>query len=145
MDLSAIHTRLHTALADKGLREVGQAVGLDAVMRASRPMPAVYLIPLAEKGGNDDTTGDTVCVEENRLFGVIYVIDVRNDPTGAKGTSALASLRAAVKAALIGWVQDPETGEPVWFVGGELVQFEGDGRLFWSDEFVFKGYYRSEV
>lgn len=143
MDLDHIHARLKVELADQGLREIGQAVGLDAVIRSQRPaLPAVYLIPLAEQGSEDDTTG-TPCPRETRMFGVIYVIDVRNDTTGAKGAASLKGLRAAVKGALIGWVPEPETGEPIWHVVGELVQFEGDGRLYWSDEFVFKGYFRS--
>lgn len=143
MDLDLIHNRLKTELVGQGLRDIGQAVGLDAVIRAQRPnLPAVYLIPLSEQGGDDDTTGDP-CPPETRMFGVIYVLDVRNDTTGAKGAASLKTLRAAVKQALIGFVPEEDTGEPVWFMGGELVQFEGDGRLYWSDEFVFKGYFRS--
>ena len=143
MDLDAIHNRLKAELTGLGLRDIGQVVGLDAVIRAQRPnLPAVYLIPLTEQGGDDDTTGDP-CPPETRMFGVIHVLDLRNDTTGAKGAALLKSMRAAVKQALIGWVPEAETGEPVWFVGGELVQFEGDGRLYWSDEFVFKGYFRS--
>ncbi|MEO8120461.1 MAG: hypothetical protein ABI606_14235, partial [Rhodoferax sp.] len=64
-------------------------------------------------------------------------------PTGAPGVLDLAALRRQVKSALIGWVPDTETGEPVLFLGGQLVQFEGDGRLWWSDEFHLKSYYRS--
>jgi len=143
MDLEVIHARLKAQLTGKGLRESGQAVGLNAVLKAQRPMPAVYTIPLSEKGGDDDTTGEPY-VPEDRLFAVIYVLDVRNDVTGAKGVGTLSGLRLAVKKALVGFVPDAETGEPVWFVGGELVQLEGDGRLVWSDEFVFRGYFRSE-
>jgi hypothetical protein len=142
MDLSLIETHLTQQLADLRLREIGQAAGLDAVMSGTRPMPSIYLVPLSEKGSEIDSTGP-VCVLENRLFGVIYVLDVRGDTTGARGSASLSTLRNRVKAALIGFVPEQDCGEPVVFEGGELVQFSGDGRLIWSDEFVFKGYFRS--
>ena len=139
MDTTLILGRLKARLV--GLREIESAAGLDAAMRGNRVAPAVYLIPLAERGTLIEDTGPVTQVETG-VFGVIQVVNTL-DPLGAPGVLDLAGLRAQVKAALIGWVPDTETGEPVVFLGGELVQFAGDGRLWWSDEFQLISYFRS--
>ena len=64
-------------------------------------------------------------------------------PAGSSGVVDLVQSRQQVKAALVGFVPDEETGEPVTFLGGELVEFGGDGRMWWADEFHVKSYYRS--
>lgn len=139
MDTTPIVERLKTRLT--GLREIESAAGLDAAMRGNRVAPAVYVMPLTERGTLIEDTGPVTQLE-HRLFGVIQVVDTLS-PLGGPGVLDLAALRAQVKAALIGWVPDTETGEPVVFVGGELVQFAGNGQLWWSDEFQLISYFRS--
>jgi hypothetical protein len=139
MELQPILQHLRGQLADLALREIEPAPGLDAALRTSRTTPAVYLLPLSEKGRGLDHTGD-VDQLEHRLFAVLQVVDVMA-PDGTPGVVDLTTLRRRVKQALIGFVPDTSMGDPVLFVGGELVQFEGDGRLWWSDEFGFTGYY----
>lgn len=139
MDLTPILQQLRQQLADLPLREIEEAAGLDAAMRGSRATPAVYLLPLSERGQGLDHTGDTDQIE-HRLFGVLVVVDVMN-AASTPGVVDLATLRRRVKQALIGFVPDDSMGDPVLFVGGELVQFEGNGRLWWSDEFGFSGYF----
>ena len=141
MDLDPILQRLRDQLADLPLREIEEAPGLDAALRASRAVPALYLVPLSERGQALEHTG-AVDQIERRLFGVLQVVDVMS-ATGAPGVVDLAGLRRRVKQALVGFAPDPSMGEPVLFVGGELEQFEGDGRLWWSDEFEFSGFFRS--
>lgn len=138
MDLQPILQRLQEQLAGLDLREVSEAVALDAAIRANRAAPAVYLIPLSERGQGLDNTGEVDQIE-HRLFGVLQVVDVGS----TLGVLDLKTLRQRVKQALIGFEPDDSMGDPVLFVGGELVQFEGNGRLWWSDEFGFSGYYRS--
>lgn len=139
MDLNPILQRLRQQLADLPLREIEEAAGLDAAMRGSRATPAVYLLPLSERGQALDHTGDTDQIEY-RLFGVLVVVDVMN-ASNTPGVVDLTTLRRRVKQALIGFTPDDSMGDPVLFVGGELVQFEGNGRLWWSDEFGFSGYF----
>jgi len=138
MDLKPILQQLRDKLADLQLREIEEAAGLDAAMRSSRATPAVYLLPLSERGQGLDHTGVPDQIE-HRLFGVLQVVDVMSPP-GTVGVVDLTSLRRRVKQALIGFVADASMGDPVLFVGGELVEFEGNGRLWWSDEFGFSGY-----
>ena len=138
MDLGLTLQRLREQLADLALYELEEAPGLDAAMRANRAAPALYLIPLSERGQGLDQTGEVDQIE-HRLFGVVQVVDVGS----TVGVVDLKTLRRRVKQALIGFAPDDSMGDPILFVGGELVQMEGNGRLWWSDEFGFSGYYRS--
>ncbi len=143
MDVTPIVLRLQERLAALPLREIGQAPGLDAAMRGNRAAPAVYVIPLSERGQELPHTGE-VDQLETRVFGVLQVLEARY-PDAAGSVLDLADLRQAIKAALVGWVPEAETGEPVLFLGGELVQLEGDGALWWSDEYLLNGYFRSTL
>lgn len=125
-----------------GLREVDSAAGLDAAMQSSRVVPAAYVIPLNESASDASKLG-LHQHWETHLFGVIYVISARN--ASGSVVDELNALRTQAKAGLIGWVPDTQTGEPVKFVGGELVQFAGDGRLWWSDEFTHTTLYRGQT
>lgn len=141
MDLTHIAERLRERLAALNLREIEEAAGLDAAISGNLASPAVYVIALSERGRQLEHTGEVDQWEE-RVFGVLQVTDTVGR-TSAPDAATFAALRAAVKRALIGWVPDENTGEPVTFLGGELIQLEGDGRMWWSDEFSFTGYFRS--
>ena len=125
-----------------GMREIDGASSLEAAMRGAVATPSLYLIPLTETGRELDHTGpldQQIAV----LFAVLFALDTARSAQGMDVLVELHTHRNQVRAALVGWVPDDETGEPVTFVGGELVQFQGDGRLWWSDEFVLTTYYRS--
>lgn len=139
MDLTLIVNRLKAA--DTSLLEIESAAGLDAAMRANRVAPAAYVIPLNERAVQLPQISIVEHVE-HRLFGVVFVISCLSD-TGDDAVVDLATVRAQVKAALIGFVPDSTTAEPVTFQGGDLVQFQGDGQLWWSDEYQLKSFYRS--
>ena len=118
------------------LRAVGGAADLDAAMRPGARItpPMAYVMPLGERAlaqGRTSVLRQTVIC----TFGVVLVIQALRDNEGREALQALASLRATLREVLLGWVPDAQTGEPVTYLGGELVQFEGDGRLWWSDEF----------
>ena len=125
-----------------GMREIDGASNLDAAMRGAVASPSLYLIPLTETGRELPHTGqlDQLITV---LFGVLLVLDTARSAQGMDVLIELHTKRAQVREALVGWVPDDDTGEPVTFAGGELVQFQGDGRLWWSDEFVLTTYYRS--
>ena len=125
-----------------GMREIDGASSLDAAMRGAVASPSLYLIPLTETGRELPHTGqlDQLITV---LFGVLLVLDTARSAQGMDVLIELHTKRAQVRQALVGWVPDDDTGEPVTFAGGELVQFQGDGRLWWSDEFVLTTFYRS--
>lgn len=138
MDVSPVVTRLQERLT--GLREIAAAAGLEAAMSGNLAAPAVYVIPLNESALALEHTG---AVDEllTQVVGVILVVETR-DSTGGEGVTDLAGLRRQVKRALLGWVPDDTTGEPVRFLGGEIVEF-ANGRLWWSDEYRLINYDRS--
>lgn len=125
-----------------GMREIDGASSLDAAMRGTVSCPSAYAIPLTETGRELAHTGP---VDQliTVLFGVLIVLDTARTAQGLDVLIELDAKRRQVRQALVGWVPDEDTGEPVTFAGGELVQFQGDGRLWWSDEFVLTTYYRS--
>ncbi len=125
-----------------GMREIDGASSLEAAMRGAVATPSLYLIPLTETGRELAHTGpldQQIAV----LFAVLFALDTARSAQGMDVLVELHTHRSQVRAALVGWVPDDETGEPVTFVGGELVQFQGDGRLWWSDEFLLTTFYRS--
>lgn len=135
MDLVAdVIPRVRTMLPT--LRAVGGAADLDAAMRPGARItpPMAYVMPLGERAVAE---GRTSVLRQAVLctFGVVLVIQALRDNEGREALQALSTLRTALRDALVGWVPEPQTGEPVIYLGGELVQFEGDGRLWWSDEF----------
>ena len=140
MWLQDVLTRLKAQVT--GMREIDGASSLDAAMRGAVSCPSAYAIPLTETGRELAHTGP---VDQliTVLFGVLIVLDTARTAQGLDVLIELEAKRRQVRQALVGWVPDDETGEPVTFAGGELAQFEGDGRLWWSDEFLLTTYYRS--
>lgn len=125
-----------------GMREIDGASSLDAAMRGAVSCPSAYAIPLTDTGRELAHTGP---VDQliTVLFGVVIVLDTARTAQGLDVLIELDAKRRQVRQALVGWVPDEDTGESVTFAGGELVQFQGDGRLWWSDEFLLTTYYRS--
>ena len=141
MNLTPITSRLADRL--QGIaRQVDEAAGLEAAMGGIVSPPAAFVIPLADKGRVMPVTGITR-QHITHLFGVVYCVENFRAATGAAAVVDLEVLRDATWQALVGWVPDAANGEPVLFLGGELVQMEGDGRLWWADEFFFSSYFRS--
>jgi hypothetical protein len=124
------------------MREIDGASNLDAAMRGAVSCPSAYAIPLTDTGRELAHTGpaDQLITV---LFGVLIVLDTARTAQGLDVLIELDAKRRQVRQALVGWVPDEDTGESVTFAGGELVQFQGDGRLWWSDEFLLTTYYRS--
>lgn len=134
LDIETLIERVRAQVA--GLRGVGGAADLDAAMRPGARItpPMAYVMPLGEQALARQAS--SVLRQTVRCqFGVVLVIQALRDAEGREALRALRVLRQALRDALVGWVPDVATGEPVIYLGGELVQFEGDGRLWWSDEF----------
>lgn len=120
----------------------GGAADLDAAMQGRLPLlPALFVMPLADRAELSQNTG-VHSQYITRAFAVVQVLDNRNDATGKNALNVLDDFNAQVRDVLVGWVPDPDVGEPVQFTGGRVLRFD-DGRLWWSDEFQVSGYYRS--
>lgn len=126
-------TRLKAQLP--GVKSIGASAELDAAIAGTPVTPSLFVIPLAESvTGELDTTGG-VDQEVLQVFGVAFVVSNQRDVRGAAALNDLAPLRQATQAALLGWVPDAATGEPLLFRGGRLLRLDGNGRIWWIDEF----------
>ena len=140
MDLSAIEARLKAQLT--GVKSVGVAADLFAAATGVVPTPAAFVLPLADSGvdmGMLSATGEKIV----QMFGVVHCINNRRDGKGGASLDDLKTLRLALRAALVGWVPDASNGEAVTFSSGRLLNLDGDGRLWWQDEFELTTYYWS--
>ena len=140
MDLSPIVARLKIQLP--ALRSVGASADLDAAIEGAVALPAAFVLPLAESAVDIGLTGSTG-QRIAQAFGVLHVVSNKRDAQGGASLDELATHRVALRAALVGWVPDAATGEPVLFTGGRLLRLDGDGRLWWIDEFALTTYYWS--
>jgi hypothetical protein len=116
-------------------RLVGGSADFEAAQRGTLTPPAVFVMPLTERPA--DPAADPWCAGAGRLchFGVLQVVENFRNNTGEDALVDLQTLRMQVRAALHGWTPE-RGGDPIRFVLGELVQCDGDARLWWSDEFV---------
>lgn len=142
MNLDNIVARIKAEVPASILKSVGGSADLDAAMSSPPPPPAAFVIPLGEKASPSELTM-VIKQRETHRFGVVTVIVNRRDAAGKAATGDLAPVRAALKQALIGWVQNPVDGEPVQFLQGDVLRLDGDGRLWWMDQFFFEQTYRS--
>lgn len=140
MDLSPILARLKTQLT--GLKSVGASVDLDTALEGVVAMPAAFVLPLGEGAIAMDLVGRTG-EQVIQRFGVLHCLSNRRDAQGSASLDDLKTYRLALRVALVGWVPDAATGEPVHFSAGRLLRLDGDGRLWWIDEFQLMTYYWS--
>jgi hypothetical protein len=140
MDLSSIVDRLKAQLV--GLKAIGSSADLDSAIDGVVAMPAAFVLPLGEQGadmGMLSSTGQSI----NQAFSVIHVLNNRRDALGGAALDDLKTLRLNLRTALVGWVPDTSNGEAVTFTSGRLLRMDGDGRLWWADEFQVTTYYWS--
>ncbi|MFT4190842.1 MAG: hypothetical protein QM617_04865 [Comamonas sp.] len=133
MDVSPIVARLQAQVQD--VMAVGAAAELDAAMRGHARPPAVYVMPGIEKNVSG-IEGAGCSAGTLQTVSVITVVDELGDATGGGALKGLPAIRRQILAALGGWTPDERLADPMAFLQGELIQFEGDGLLWWSDEYV---------
>jgi hypothetical protein len=134
MDVRFLVDRLKERLPLRDVAEIGSAADLDAARRGTLRPRSIYVVPLSDRPrqrGNDqlDCIGGRI-----ELYAVLLVVDQVRDATGGEALAELPALRRVVAGALRGWQPD-QFHDPVEFMGGQLVQFSGDGHLWWSDEY----------
>lgn len=126
-----------------GMRLIDGVSSLAEAMRGARVVPALYLVPLADKAIELGHFGGATDQRITTTFGVILALDAGRTAMGLDAVLALEAARAQVRAALVGWVPEPANGESVTFAGGELLDLPADARLWWADDFEVTSYYRS--
>lgn len=137
MDLSLVLARLKTQLT--GLKSVGVSADLDAAMEGVVALPAAFVLPLADRSVTTELTGG-LSEQITQAFGVVHGLSNKRDALGAAALNDLKTLRLNLRTALVGWVPDADTGEPVHYSAGRLLRLD-DGRLWWIDEFQLITYW----
>lgn len=118
------------------LKLVEGAQGFQAASEANpKAEPGAFVLRLKEQAGQSETYApiqQRVAVE----IGVVYVVRNAADPKGEAAGADMETLRAAGRAALLGWAAPG--CDPYQFGGGALLAFR-DGRAWWQD--VYRTYY----
>lgn len=140
MNLSLILARLKSQLT--GLKAVGQSADFAAAKAGMLALPGMFVVPLREAGTVDEMTSAT-SQQVAQTFGVVIGLRNQRDALGGAALDDLHPHRLALRAALVGWVPDADTGEPVHFTSGRLLEIDAEQRLWWMDEFQLTTYYWS--
>lgn len=138
MDVQFLISRLKAELT--GVPQIGGAAELDAALEGAVALPAVFVVPVLERGQEVDDNGPTTQALE-QTYSVIQAVANRRDPKGQAALVDLGGLRSQVKRALVGWEPAARTGQPLLFESGRLLRMDGDGRLWWADEFSYTDYW----
>lgn len=132
-------TRLQATVS--ALKLVGGAADFQKASEANpAAAPAAYVFPLREVAGPNPVAPD---VHQRVATEVAVVLAVKNvsDARGAAAQQDMTTLRAAVKAVLLGWV--PAAGYDALERGtGGLLAFR-DGYMWWQDTYTTAFYDRS--
>lgn len=95
--------------------------------------PAAFVIPLEENPGSN-AMGDMVIQRVAVTFGVILVVRNVSDAKGEAARQGMETLRATVKAALLGWQPSPEF-DPLERGRSGLLTFK-ESHMWWQDIYL---------
>ena len=141
--IGEIRQRLEDNAVALGLKFVGTAVEFQSAAESNPTAePAAYVIPLEEVPKPNHM--DNVVVQ--RVVSSVGIVMVVMNVSDAKGKAAeqdMTTLRAAVKALILGW--QPATGhDPLERGRSHLLAFR-DGRMWWQDTYITAYYDRSQL
>ncbi|RJF84872.1 hypothetical protein D3877_10370 [Azospirillum cavernae] len=95
--------------------------------------PAAYVVPVSETA-SDNRLANGVAQRNAVTFGVVLCVTDLSDPRGVDAGDALDRARGEIRAALVGWTPEGADG-PALFLGGETVDLDRFGALWWMDRF----------
>ncbi|MDR1351486.1 MAG: hypothetical protein LBJ59_12070 [Zoogloeaceae bacterium] len=120
-------------------RQIGGAMELSAAQRATRTLPAVFVLPLAESAGMPLWAGEFRQKKELRVALVIAARDV---------AGGLAAARSIVERVLIpadtGWLP-PGCFDVMAWAEGKLAQIDDNGCIWWQDEYATTQFVKTPV
>lgn len=114
---------------------VGSALNLASALE-KRPSTGaeLYVVPVAERPGQNRRGGGQVLQEIVVTFGVVTAIRAINDPDGARSREQLEVVRQQIRAAIFGWIP-PGAQTAVLLANSDLVQVQ-PGAIWWVDRFT---------
>lgn len=107
------------ALDPPAFRIVAGAVELAAIAQQPAATPAAYVMIEQEAAGDNDYFGGVVRQRVEADLAVVVVASNVADKAGAALAADLETLKARVRAALLGWTP-PSGGDVVTYVGAEV-------------------------
>lgn len=122
--------------ADAALLKLVDGIAELAALTQNPPhhlQPAAYVVPVSERPG-DNRLANAVAQINEVTFGVVLCLTDLRDPRGAAAGDALELVRAEVQGKLLGW-RPPGAAGVVLFAGGETVDLDKQGALWWIDRY----------
>jgi hypothetical protein len=112
MLLDTVRERIATLVPALGGRVEGAAELTELVRRDALPnvTPAAFVLPLGLRGGEADAAAGLYRQVYDEVIGVLLVIEVAGDATGATALPTIDALVSEVIAALIGWAPGEQVG-----------------------------------
>lgn len=106
-------------------------------------MPAAYVLVEEEESGDNERATGPVLQRCEADIAVVIVTDNVSDVSGGAVASDIEALKAAVRAALIGFVPaSTQGGDPITHVGGRLISARRG--TVWHRELFAAAYYLQE-
>lgn len=125
--------RLATEVPPPALRRVAAAAELAAAGEDLKQVPAAYVVPSADRAGQNQLANG-VSQRNQVRFAVVMAVSNMRDARGEKAQADLRLLRISIMTALLGWSPDVDFA-PVEYVAGRLLRLS-DSVLWWQDEFL---------
>lgn len=123
------------------LKQVGAAAQFQSAVESNpKATPAAFVISLGDDPGAS-AMADQIIQRVATTLGVVLVVRNLSDSKGVAAGEDMEALRAAVKAALLGWQPAPEY-DPLQRGRGTLLAFK-DGHMWWQDIYLTASYDRS--
>jgi hypothetical protein len=130
------------AAAGNPFIEIGTALSLAAAQdNPPQRDPVAWVYPSAAAGESSGRVNATRQRITTRIGVVFYLRPRANDPGGGKSADPIERLYTWLRGALIGWVPDPATGNPMEFQRGYLAGLD-EGGVFWAEEYAIDHYHR---
>jgi hypothetical protein len=141
--IAAIVARLEATKAQTGLKRVGGAAAFQAAVETNpAAVPAAYVFTLDETAGPNPVAPDVI-QRVSASIGVVLVARNLSDAKGAAAGQDMETLRAAVKAVLLGW-SPAEGHDPLERGRAHLLAFR-DGHMWWQDAYTTAYFDRSTL
>ncbi|MBX3580833.1 MAG: hypothetical protein KF810_02915 [Rhizobiaceae bacterium] len=123
-------------------RLVGGAAEFASIDTVPTAMPAAFVLVESEESAENQRSTGPVLQRTIAEVAVVIVTDNVSDHVGAAAAVEIETLKAAVRAALIGLVPDPDEGNPVEHISGELLKAQGG--TIWHRELFAAAFYLQE-
>ena len=130
--IGLIHARLAAALAGQ-FAVIDRAAGLASLDGQIATTPALYVY-MGEEGGSPNSRANGVLQDVECDVVCLICTSQLADRTGGAAAGEIETLKAAVRACLIGYQPEPQS-RPLTLAGGALIRAR-QGQIWWEYTFA---------